>query len=292
MKTKLPFLAAALLLAAAPAFADDLLDAVLWDGPTAFPAKPAPAPTAPAVPSVPYAQPSPPAAPTPTELHLRRELQELRERTERMEAERQQQPPSEAVPETATPKREAPASDWTDWPFRPRFSLRGGVQPSSLDSIAASGELAVPLGEKPFDLAARAFYLFRKPEEFGNISEKTCYGGEAHLLFIPWRDAVLAPFAGIGIRYEASKAFREFVGDDEWKKDSGFSLVGRVGAAVTWKRLSLKGELIAASGVYELLGEVGVRAVGGFVPSVFIEHFDINAGGADQIIGVGFAILF
>lgn len=61
MKTKLPLLAAALLLAVSTASrADDLLDIVLWDGPSAFPSKAAPEPEPP-----PPTDPEPAPAPAP-----------------------------------------------------------------------------------------------------------------------------------------------------------------------------------------------------------------------------------
>ena len=278
MKTKLPFLAASLLLAAAPAFADDLLDAVLWDGPTAFPAKPSPAPTAPAVPSVPSSQPSPPAAPTPTELQLRRELQELRERTERMEAERRQAEPARVPASDAGPEEDADTGpSWF-------FEVRGGVGPEHL--FAGSIELARRIGRTPFDISLRGFVVdteFKRPLLDTNGTEYHC-GADLACLCRPWRGKTFSPFAGAGGRFELADWGRW--GDEEdWfeNDDSGtareYSLVGRIGAELTvpnLERLTLKGEFIAGKLSRELLGGGIFRLGERFAVDAFAASIDLH----------------
>ncbi len=179
MKNKFPTLAAILLLATAATRADDLLDAVLWDGPSAFPSKaapapepppppapePAPAPVYPSRSSYPLRPPAPEPAPPPAapnsaavesvpdavdpvshsgETQIRREIKEMRARADRLEA---ALGPSSAKSSTPAP---IPVPSWT-------LSARGGV--GSGESIAVHGELVKRLGDFPFDLALRGAFL-------------------------------------------------------------------------------------------------------------------------------------
>ena len=354
MKAKLPaLLAAALLLAAAPAFADDLLDAVLWDGPSASPAESAPRPApSPAIvpvsevrpaapvtvpggmvpqpvprtgtpapgpsaaepvyfgsstaastsaPAVPSTTTSAPAVPSAAEQQIRHEIEEMRARADRLEA---------ALGPATPPKPARPPYDLADWPSRPRLSLRGGGQRGADDQSGAGDlELVIPIGKMPFDAAVRGFGLGRKYvgyTEYGSAgyvwhsNEKNNFGVDVWGIWLPWRRNCFSPHAGVGLRFE------KIAGDWEnswWRHyehrsydDEGFSLAGRVGATLTYKRLSLKGEFIIASESNELVGEIAIRLSERIMLTGFAERFDneFQEKGADAglAFGGGLTILF
>lgn len=307
----LPAIVAALLLAAPPTFADDLLDAVLWDGPSAFPDKPAPAPevpSAPFVPSIPQpaVPPAPQTAPAPSasdpvpvsgESQIRREIQEMRARADRLEA--------ALGPDTTDSEKtvDEAAPSASDWLSRPRLSLRGGrgTRPGGA-SDALSGELVVPIATTPFDASLRGFWLRNDYQNYkdGHDDDEMIqnYGLEVWGMWLPLRKTVFSPYAGAGLRHETidGALHRVYRGHHELDKnpdDDGFFIAGRVGATVTYKRLMLRGELIGASKCYELLGELAIRLTDRIVLTGFAEHFDNDFPESDRLVfGGGMTILF
>ena len=312
MKTKLPFIAAALLLTTAPALADDLLDAVLWDGPSAFPDKPAPAPTVPSAPFVPSIpppatlpapQPAPPPSasdpvPVSGEAQIRQEIQEMRARADRLEAAL-----GPGTPDSGKALAEA-APSAPDWLSRPRLSLRGGGRRgrSGDDGSALSGELVFPIAKTPFDASLRGFWVRNDYQNYkdGHDDDEMIqnYGLEAWGMWLPLRKAVFSPYAGVGLRHETidGALHRAYYGRHELDKDPddhGFFVAGRVGATVTYKRLMLRGEFIGASKCYELVGELALRLTDRIVLTGFAEHFDNDFPEGDPIVfGGGLTILF
>jgi hypothetical protein len=374
MKPRLPSLAAALLLAVpAASRADDLLDAVLWDGPSAFPSEaatehepppppapepePAPAPvypsrstysprspspsptTLPAAPA-PAASPSVPAAFSPAalsgavpaafapaalsdalpaavapaapaalsgETQIRREIQEMRARADRLEA---------ALGPAEPQKPARPQYDRADWPQRARLSLRGGIVADNFSDDKngmGGGELAFPLPGMPFDIAVRGSYfryLSEKREYVSskrisvdsiakNVFELICWG-----MWYPLRGEVFSPYVGVG-------AGGQFISGDRhpyilrkrsyyWNMedadnyssldDKKLTIAGRVGATLTYKRLTLKGEILLTSESREYLAEAGLRIWEHLVLNAIVERYDIEK--PLTAFGGGVTILF
>ena len=254
MKPKLHILAATLLLAAAPALADDLLDAVLWDGPSAFPAEstqtpepvpafePAPQPFPEPFGAGPAPQPAPEAsAPVPGETQIRREIEEMRAQADRLEAELQQSGNSR------TPAPGPGAKADSAYPT-PSFvlSARGGA--GAENERAFAGELGFRLGKLPFDIAFRGFYLEMQENRTDSYEEtyytyttsytrrhgwntyehrhsRTVYydykvtefrlGAEATVVWRPFRGKPFSPYAGAGGRI----ARFELTEDDNFRGD-------------------------------------------------------------------------
>jgi hypothetical protein len=312
-----PFLAAvaAACLAALPARADDLLDAVLWDGPSAFPSKSAPAAPAPAAPSVPArlppapqpaAIPAPaPAAPEPAstsvEAQLRHEIEEMRARADRLEA---------ALGPAAPPDSASPPSNRAHWLERARLSLLGT---DDSQGYACSGEFAFSVAETPFDVAIRGYWLDDAPAIKSGYSSssrwftldarKRVRGAAVWGLWHPWRDAVVSPHAGVGVGAEYAtghRSYREYTDRghdsesswDEDLEDDGPTLAGRVGATLTYKRLTLKGEIILTSGTRTFLAEAGLRLWNHLVLNGILERFDVDLSDSVDVFGGGFTILF
>ena len=299
-----------------PSRADDLLDAVLWDGPPSSRTAPAPSTPPPAVPDVPVVPSAAPSAPPSSQppsslipaasepvsgdLQLRREIQEMRDRADRLEA---------ALDTPAASP--IPVPSWT-------LSFRGGV--GSGDSLAVHGELVKRLGDSPFDLAIRgsvlqqtetrtsyyreSYYTYSYSRRWGWTSHehtrKIYYDydvderngiGDLHLIWRPLRDSRFSPYAGVGGRYE----YLHFEGDNDTNaNEGGFSLSGRVGLILHvphFERLALKGEFIGGSDSTELLGEASLRLGNHFVLAAFVDSFDIDFGRATAF-GGGFSLLF
>ncbi len=319
MKTRLPALAAALLLAVpAASRADDLLDAVLWDGPSAFPSRSAPAPEPPPPPAESEPDPAPvypsrssytlrPSSPTPVpssppvpsvpsapapaasdpvslsgETQIRREIQEMRARADRLEA---ALGPVALPPEPAT---NAPPS-WG-------LSVRGGVGSDGV--YTAHAELLRCVGTTPFDLSLRGFFLNLEYENrdddgsnggshyySGHMAEDHHLGADLQCIWRPFRNAHFSPHAGGGIRYE------DLDDDDE---GSGFSLSGRIGAVFSlpqFERLSLKGEFIVGAESRELVGEVVLRLWKHLSLAFFAENFHVDRDHGTAF-GGGITLLF
>ena len=306
MKAKLHLLSVALLLAAASALADDLLDAVLWDGSSAFPAKTEPAstvPTVPAVPSVPpTTQSAAPDAPSREEIRLRRELEEMRVRTERLEAALQQTPP----PEPAEPPEPAPPQyDRADWPKRARLDIHG--DPTSPGCGGIVGEFAIPFGETPFDAAVRGSHFEDHPDaDYGYTyyfsEEKDVTSATVWGIWYPLRNAVVSPYAGVGVGYESAAGTREYVehngrwgnrkGWEESLDDKGLTLAGRVGATLTLMRFTLKGEIILTSETKTFMAEAGLRVWEHLVLNALVERVDLDLAEPRNAVGGGITILF
>ncbi len=327
MKNKFPTLAAILLLATAATRADDLLDAVLWDGPSAFPSKAAPAPEPPPPPAPepapapvypsrssytlrpPAPEPAPPPAapnsaavesvpdavdpvPHSGDTQIRREIKEMRARADRLEA---------ALGPTAVGQvgSDEPPSSPTRLPSF-SFSARGGAGRAGV-AYLGSVELAMSIGDTPFDVSVRGFLLglegshtetyyaswLGRTESFTDHDDEKHFGGAAELIWRPFRESHFSPFAGIGGRYEHTKIDRD-------KREGRASLSGRVGAVLSvpgFERLSLKGEFLAGADSNELVGEVGLRLWSHFVLNGFVESFDIDLGRATAY-GGGMTLLF
>jgi hypothetical protein len=345
MRTKLRLLAAAFLLAAVPAHADDLLDAVLWDGPSAFPSKSAPAapvppPAAPpappaysapavpaafhapalatpasAIPSVPAATAAAPDAAAPdadispeTELQLRRELQAMRERTERMETALRQLPPEKLPP-------------WRD----PSFSLSGRAGAGTENEARKfSGEMNVRLGHSLFDLSLRGSVLLQTETRTGSYKEpyytytyyhtrrgtrtvshrhtrtvyyeydvdQTHWSGEFQLIMRPLRGKLFSPYTGIGGKVERLTGLEG--ADDGDDHVENFSFVGRVGVVLTepfFERISLKGEFLGSAESYEGFGELSIPLSDHFVLTAYVEGFYSDLG-TSAAFGGGCALVF
>ena len=218
------------------------------------------------------------------------------------------------TPETTEPPKPArPSYDRADWLNRPRISLHGAywdrMDATTDKSIAGAMEFACPIGETPFDAAARGFWMQRKyrfDDDWQPRHEhhKTNMGVDVWGIWLPWRRNVFSPHAGLGLRCEKingeSKTYHGWnrldSGESYEYDDSGFSLAGRVGATVTYKRLSLKGEFIIASESSELLGEIAIRLSERIMLSGFLDRFDndFHDEGADAglAFGGGLTILF
>ena len=313
-------LAAALLLAAFPALADDLLDAVLWDGPPSSRTAPAPSTPPPAVPDVPSvppvssgpsvpSAPQPPPAPAtsdpvPGETQIRHEIQEMRARADRLEA---------ALGPAAPPKPARPPYDRADWPERARLAVNGFGVFDSNDGSGFAGEFTYPVADTPFDVAMRGCYLKDEPDaKYGYISSnrrsvsyesKTVMGATVWGIWYPWRGALVSPHAGIGAGYESTSGDREYweyrIG--RWNRenhsgksldDDGLTLAGRVGATLTCKRFTLKGEFILTAETKTLLAEAGLRLWEHFVLNALVERYDVDLSDACTAFGGGCTILF
>lgn len=332
MRTKLPALAAALLLAASTAVrADDLLDIVLWDGPSAFPStaapepeppppepEPAPAPVYPSRSSYTLRTPAPDLTPPPAALNppqplpfpavsdpvslpgetqIRREIQEMRARADRLEA---------ALGPTAPPEPAQPANppyDRADWPKRARLSIHGFGDPSSPGCGGIVGEFALPLAETPFDVALQGYYLANTPDaEHGDgyyfTESKEVAGGTLWGVCYPWRNAVVAPHIGIGIGYERVGGEVEYIqrGENRYQNldDKKPTLAGRIGVTLTVKRFTLKGEIILTSETKTYLAEAGLRIWEHLVLNVLVERLDMDLEHSDSrnVVGGGATILF
>lgn len=355
MKTKLPALAAALLLASSPTLADDLLDAVLWDGPSSFPSAsvpanepppavepaPAPLPAAPAARTVPlqsvpsadtpalrssaydpvFAGPSEPQvsapqpAPAPSdaeafpgETQIRREIEEMRARADRLEA---------ALGPAAAQKPLPPQYDRADWPKRARLSVGGALTIGDNEGGGYAGEFAFPVAETSFDVALRGYYLEDDPDKkIGYISsrrrslvtaDKEVMGATVWGVWYPLRGALVSPYAGVGIGYEKTSGAKNcYEGQrDSWYyyyyydridhkryDDSGLTLAGRAGATLTWLRLTLKGEIIITSESKTYLAEVGLRIWEHLVLNGLVERFDVDLSDSVDAFGGGLTFLF
>ena len=330
MKTKLHLLAIAILLAAAPALADDLLDAVLWDGPSAFPSQTEPAPEPPP-PSAPEPSPAPsypsrssyatlPPAPVPSatatvpaatepvsvsgEKQICREIEEMRARADRLEA---------ALGPSEPPKPARPPYDRADWPERARLSLWIAPVPPIHGLDMAGGEFVLPVPDTPFDLAVRAYSLDDDPGEKQDYlssnrrsvfhEKKEVLGAAVWGIWYPWRNAVVSPHVGVGIGYESTDGSRDYWeyrgsrwnAENGWHKeldDDGLTLAGRVGATLTYQRLTLKGEFILTSETKTLLAEAGLRVWEHLVLNALVERYDVDISDACTAFGGGITILF
>lgn len=323
--------------------ADSLLDAVIWDGPSTFTAQEdsaapsAPGGTVPEDSSDSHAEPEPviespapvsestfqtrvgmaedtvaspdDAGPTDTELELRRELQEMRDRADRLET-ALKQAEAEAGRNQPAASDGQPPVDWTGWPSRGRVSFHvganykegGGYYGDDTDGAAAGAlEVAIALGELPFDVDVRGFGMGRiqeeTPDDYSDFSVyRANYGIDLMAVWVPLRHFPVSPYAGAGFRYEGIYTSVEMDDryDDEYEEettDAKASAVGRVGLALSWRRLALRGEYIFASESKEIIGEVGIRIAGSFVLNAFVEQFDIDLDEKSTVFGGGFSII-
>lgn len=306
-------LAAALLLAASPALADDLLDAVLWDGPPVSRTVPAPTPPPPPVPDAPSVpsvtsvpatpstlQPVPaPSASDPVsgDLQQRREIQEMRDRADRLDA---------ALDTPATSP--IPVPSWT-------LSFRGGGGPEN-KALAASVEFIKRIKDSPFDVALRGSFFSRSESRTGSYKEtyytydyswywgwtsrehtRTHYYdydveerhwiGDLECIWRPLRGHPFSPYAGVGARYE-------HIDHSDKDDDGGLSPAGRVGVVLTvpgFDRLSLKGEFLVGKDSNEAIGEVAIRLAPHFALAAFVDSFDTDLG-RGMAFGGGFSLPF
>ena len=74
--------------------------------------------------------------------------------------------------------------------------------------------------------------------------------------------------------------------------DRNLTLAGRVGATLTYKRFTLKGEILLSSETKEYLAEAGLRIWEHLVLNALVNHFDLDADNSVTAFGGGVTILF
>ncbi len=161
--------------------------------------------------------------------------------------------------------------------------FRGGVGDVP---VVASAELAVPIGDTHFDILVREFYLrtektasyekrtshyyqgrlyYNTYEAWSEKEEQYNVGSEALCLWRPFRNSLLSPYVGAGVRYEQ-------IGNSGGEA----SVAGRIGLLVDLKRVFFIGEFIAGSDSSELIGDFSFYLTQSVKLHAFVERFELD----------------
>lgn len=181
-----------------------------------------------------------------------------------------------------------------------RITIIGGG--GSDDALAVSGEWTMPLGHTTFDLSLKGFYLggeykVRKSYRetyytythwysfwsgwhtvshrhtrtvwYSTMEDFSNYGGEALLIWRPFRGRMLSPFAGVGARIERM---------EQWEKDDeeDVSVAGCAGLSLNIGRFMLNGEVRGGQSSWELMGRTALRVGRHIALNVFATHFEAD----------------
>ena len=175
------------------------------------------------------------------------------------------------------------------------------------------GELAFPLPGIPFDIAIRGSYFgyANEKQEYvsskrisvtdidKNVWELICWG-----MWYPLRGEVFSPYVGVGAGGQYITGFKdpyilqkrsyywgvEHANNYSSLDDKKLTIAGRVGATLTYKRLTLKGEILLTSESREYLAEAGLRIWEHLVLNAIVERYDIEK--PLTAFGGGVTILF
>ena len=178
------------------------------------------------------------------------------------------------------------------------FYVRGGGG----DAIGVSVDWTRPLGNSPFDLNIRAFFLqvekdYRYQSYYttswyswwsgwhenrhyywvDDTEYQADYGGEALCIWRPFRGRRLSPYAGVGLR--AEKLSWKYGGfESDYEDDSKASASGRFGLQLDLKRIYIVGEYIMGSESSELIGDISFYISGRCKLHAFVENVDLDLG--------------
>ena len=130
-------------------------------------------------------------------------------------------------------------------------------------------------------------------------------GGDAAILWMPFRGSSIEPFLGLGLRYVSSRSKDVCVSDyyyanhDIDEDSNSTSLNARCGIKFHLWRITLKGEAIYGEGLCELVGDVGLRVFGKTCLHVIAEsakiksdHEDVSTSGTYVMFGGGVSTAF
>ena len=308
----------AAVLAGTAAVGDDLLDEVLrWDKPAARPKAemrqetPAELPT--------WEDPAAETESEPQGTESREE--ELRQRLEAAErraaiAEEALSRPT-AIRDSDLEEEDDGSAAGMEW--KTRLALRGGGGGDG--AVALSGELSLPLGKSPFDLALRGFYTsveysveksaketyythyrvtrhrFRTTTTYYRSRKHTRtvyytdeestenYGGEALVVWRPFRGKTFSPYFAVGGRFEGAES----------EDDEGGSLGGRGGLTLNLGPCWLGVEYGGGKAGNEAVGMLGWRCSRHVALNAFVNRFEGKADGEGRngvALGGGLTLVF